>query len=93
MAAHGEPCRRCGDPIRRRIQGPDARVTFWCRLASPCPTAPMSMDELKSPQIYSTHYLLLRALLIRAELQRGFILTNLSSGVALCTASNFTIVR
>jgi endonuclease-8 len=27
---HGEPCRRCAEPIRRRIQGPDARVTFWC---------------------------------------------------------------
>ena len=26
----GEPCRRCGERIRRRIQGPDARVTFWC---------------------------------------------------------------
>lgn len=26
----GEPCRRCGEPIRRRIQGADARVTFWC---------------------------------------------------------------
>ncbi|MGH9591363.1 MAG: DNA-formamidopyrimidine glycosylase family protein [Terracidiphilus sp.] len=26
----GEPCRRCGETIRRRIQGPDARVTFWC---------------------------------------------------------------
>jgi endonuclease-8 len=26
----GEPCRRCGELIRRRIQGPDARVTFWC---------------------------------------------------------------
>jgi endonuclease VIII len=26
----GEPCRRCAGPIRRRIQGPDARVTFWC---------------------------------------------------------------
>jgi endonuclease-8 len=25
-----EPCRRCGEPIRRRIQGADARVTFWC---------------------------------------------------------------
>jgi len=41
---HGEPCRRCAEPIRRRIQGPDARVTFWCRAASPCPTVPMSMD-------------------------------------------------
>ena len=27
---HGEPCRRCGEAIRRRIQGDDARVTFWC---------------------------------------------------------------
>ncbi len=34
---HGEPCRRCGDPIRRRIQGPDARVTFWCQLCQSMP--------------------------------------------------------
>ncbi len=27
---NGEPCRRCGEAIRRRIQGGDARVTFWC---------------------------------------------------------------
>ena len=33
----GEPCRRCGTPIRRRIQGPDARVTFWCPLCQPMP--------------------------------------------------------
>jgi len=26
----GEPCRRCGTAIRHRLQGPDARVTFWC---------------------------------------------------------------
>jgi endonuclease-8 len=32
---HGEPCRRCGEPIRRRIQGPDARVTFWCPSCQP----------------------------------------------------------
>ena len=32
-----QPCRRCGDPIRRRIQGPDARVTFWCHLCQPMP--------------------------------------------------------
>jgi endonuclease-8 len=25
-----EPCRKCGEPIRRRLQGRDARVTFWC---------------------------------------------------------------
>jgi endonuclease-8 len=27
----GQPCRKCGEAIRRRIQGPDARVTFWCQ--------------------------------------------------------------
>ncbi len=26
----GQPCRTCGEAIRRRIQGEDARVTFWC---------------------------------------------------------------
>ena len=26
----GQLCRRCGEAIRRRIQGKDARVTFWC---------------------------------------------------------------
>jgi endonuclease-8 len=33
----GEPCRRCGELIRRRIQGPDARVTFWCPCCQPMP--------------------------------------------------------
>jgi endonuclease-8 len=33
----GEPCRRCGEPIRRRIQGEDARVTFWCPRCQPMP--------------------------------------------------------
>jgi endonuclease-8 len=33
----GEPCRRCGEPVRRRIQGPDARVTFWCARCQPMP--------------------------------------------------------
>jgi endonuclease-8 len=31
----GESCRRCESPIRRRIQGPDARVTFWCPRCQP----------------------------------------------------------
>lgn len=31
----GEPCRKCGEPIRRRVQGPDARVTFWCQHCQP----------------------------------------------------------
>jgi endonuclease-8 len=26
----GQPCRRCGTPIRRRPQGEHARNTFWC---------------------------------------------------------------
>ncbi|HEY1767305.1 MAG TPA: DNA-formamidopyrimidine glycosylase family protein [Terracidiphilus sp.] len=34
---HGQPCRRCGEPIRRRLQGPDARVTFWCATCQPMP--------------------------------------------------------
>jgi endonuclease VIII len=33
----GEPCRSCGEPIRKRIQGPDARVTFWCDRCQPMP--------------------------------------------------------
>ncbi len=33
----GEPCRRCDEPIRRRIQGDDARVTFWCPRCQPMP--------------------------------------------------------
>jgi endonuclease-8 len=33
----GEPCRRCGESIRRRIQGADARVTFWCPRCQPMP--------------------------------------------------------
>jgi endonuclease VIII len=34
---HGEPCRRCAEPVRRGIQGPDARVTFWCPRCQPMP--------------------------------------------------------
>jgi endonuclease VIII len=33
----GDPCRHCGNPIRRRIQGPEARVTFWCQRCQPMP--------------------------------------------------------
>ena len=33
----GEPCRRCGALIRRRVQGPDTRVTFWCPCCQPMP--------------------------------------------------------
>jgi endonuclease VIII len=34
---NGQPCRRCGEAIRRRIQGKDARVTFWCPRCQPMP--------------------------------------------------------
>ena len=34
---NGEPCRKCGALIRRRIQGFDARVTFWCPQCQPMP--------------------------------------------------------
>ena len=34
---NGAPCRRCGERVRRRIQGPDARVTFWCARCQPMP--------------------------------------------------------
>ena len=33
----GNPCRRCGTAIRHRLQGPDARVTFWCPTCQPMP--------------------------------------------------------
>ena len=29
------PCRRCGTPIRARKHGPDARLTYWCRMCQP----------------------------------------------------------
>lgn len=34
---NGAPCRKCGEPIRRRLQGFDARVTFWCPQCQPMP--------------------------------------------------------
>ncbi len=32
-----EPCRQCGELIRMRKQGPEARVTFWCQRCQPMP--------------------------------------------------------
>lgn len=37
----GEPCRKCGEPIRRRLQGFDARVTYWC---PQCQSMPDGVD-------------------------------------------------
>jgi endonuclease-8 len=31
----GEPCRRCGTPIARQRQGPQARSTYWCERCQP----------------------------------------------------------
>lgn len=33
----GEACRRCGEAIRRRLQGVDARATYWCPRCQPMP--------------------------------------------------------
>ena len=33
----GEPCRRCGERVRSRLQGPHARVTYWCPQCQPWP--------------------------------------------------------
>ena len=31
----GRPCPRCGTPIRSRLQGDDARTTYWCPRCQP----------------------------------------------------------
>ena len=31
----GDPCRKCGHPIRMRAQGRDARLTYWCERCQP----------------------------------------------------------
>jgi endonuclease-8 len=36
-ARKGQPCRRCGELIRRRLQGADARATYWCPRCQPMP--------------------------------------------------------
>ena len=33
----GQPCRRCGEAIRRRLQGVGARATYWCPRCQPMP--------------------------------------------------------
>jgi endonuclease-8 len=33
----GAPCRRCGSALRYRLQGRDARVTYWCPTCQPMP--------------------------------------------------------
>ena len=31
----GQPCRRCGTPTKRALQGPNARSTYWCPVCQP----------------------------------------------------------
>ncbi len=33
----GQPCRKCGERIRSRLQGVDVRITFWCPRCQPTP--------------------------------------------------------
>jgi endonuclease-8 len=33
----GQPCRRCAAPVQKRLQGQDARVTYWCPGCQPDP--------------------------------------------------------
>lgn len=33
----GQPCRKCGERISSRLQGPDVRITFWCPRCQPMP--------------------------------------------------------
>jgi len=35
----GQPCRRCGTPVRRRRQGEHARTTYWCPTCQTDPAA------------------------------------------------------
>ena len=35
-----EPCRRCGTPIQRCLQGPNARSTYWCPVCQPMESSP-----------------------------------------------------
>jgi endonuclease-8 len=54
----GEPCRRCGTPIRRADQGPgpEERVTYWCPSCQPAvpqtsaaARAPATADRSNAP--------------------------------------------
>ncbi len=36
----GQPCRRCGTPVRMRRQGPMARSTYWCPTCQPAARIP-----------------------------------------------------
>ncbi len=41
----GQPCRRCGTPVRMRRQGEQARSTYWCPTCQPPPVPPPAPTE------------------------------------------------
>jgi endonuclease-8 len=41
-----EPCRRCGEPIRRAYQGEERRATFWCPRCQPAPAPPLPEEPV-----------------------------------------------
>jgi endonuclease-8 len=41
----GKPCRRCGTPIQRATQGPNARSTYWCQKCQPEPGRPEGLPR------------------------------------------------
>jgi endonuclease-8 len=46
----GQPCRRCGTPVRMRRQGEQARCTYWCPTCQPPPaTTPAPTEETLQP--------------------------------------------
>jgi len=45
-----EPCRVCGQPIRVRRQGRDARVTYWCPNCQPDASPQVSVQPTPSPR-------------------------------------------
>lgn len=42
------PCRKCGTPIKRAIQGPNARSTYWCPTCQPL--SPVSLQSADRPE-------------------------------------------
>lgn len=44
----GQPCRRCGTPVRMRRQGPAARSTYWCPV---CQRRPPGVEEVAEPEL------------------------------------------
>jgi endonuclease-8 len=48
-ARSGQPCRRCGELICSRLQGLDARATYWCPRCQPMPGGDGSGETANEP--------------------------------------------